>query len=155
MRDSLRLGVGHGFTGEQQQYITNVDYEHREKRRHFARKKQERKNKRRKFSNTHHGVKHDKGKHLQYQVGLDVLKVSRLYTPGTIAQYPKEIRDQARVSLLLKQGTTRKDKQLSLKRTRIAMNRKGTTRKPLNTLEQYRQSAMESSVDNDHVWESF
>ena len=156
LRDSLRLGVGHDFTDAQQQYITNVDYEYREERRHFAREKQfeKRKSKRTKLSHTHHSVKHDEGKHLQYQMGLDVLKVSRLYTPATIAEYPKEIRDKARVSVLSRQGTTMKDKQLTSKRMRIAEDRKGTTRKPFKTLEQYKQSAMESSVDNDHVWES-
>ena len=99
-------------------------------------------------------MKHDEGKHLQYQMGLDVLKVSRLYTPATIAEYPKEIRDKARVSVLSRQGTTMKNKQLTSKKMRIAEDRKGTTRKPFKTLEQYRQSAMESSVDSDHVWES-
>ena len=88
--------------------ITNVDYyEYRDERRHFARKKQnrskERKRKRRKFSNTHHAwcetwrrqaltIISDHGARWWFRV---FIHTPAYYT--SIAQYPKEIRDQARV----------------------------------------------------------
>ena len=155
LRDSIRRGVGHDFTDAQQQYITNMDYKYREKRRHVARmEKKERDKKRVKFSNTYCGVKHDEGKRLQYQMGLDVLEVGLLYKPTVIAKYPQEIQDKAKVGEVCKRGSTAKDKLLLVKRTAIALERKERARKKFKTLDQYKQSLVNTSVDNDKVWES-
>ena len=125
------------------QYITIIDYEYREKRRRFARKeKQERDNKKAKFSRGHCSVKHDEDKHLQYQMGLDLLEMGQLYIPTAIAEYPQEIQDKAKVRVVSKEETITKtkDKVLSKKRTAFGLQRKERVRKKCRTLEQFKQS---------------
>eukprot|EP00957_Ditylum_brightwellii_P145335 11068667-Ditylum_brightwellii.AAC.1 len=98
LRYLFRLGIGHDLTNAQQQYITNVDYEYRERRRVYERKRSNRA-----ISKGYSVVKHDDGKSLQFQMAVDLVQVGELYTREAIARAPQEVQDKTQVSEVSKE----------------------------------------------------
>ena len=66
--------MGNNFTDAQQKYVTNVDYESREKRRQGERKLKKEDRKIKSMSTGHIILKHDEGKNMQLELATDMLE---------------------------------------------------------------------------------
>ena len=155
LRHSLKLMVGQDFTDSQQQYITNVDYEWREARRKSERKRRSTMNKdpkTMKMSSGVGGIKHDDGKVLQMQAGIDLIEIEKMYSPDIINSYPEDVKAEASVQNQSKKGTTGKDRWLKDKKIELAREKK--RRSQFKSIEQFAIEARQTQVDNDKNWEN-
>ena len=157
LRHSLKLMAGHDFTDSQQQYITNVDYEWKEKRRQVARKRKAEKedpntSKKRKMSMGVAGCKHDEGKELQMQVGIDLMELEKLYSADIINLYPEDVKIAAGVRNISKKGTTSRNRELKLEKVENAKEKKKKSRIAVTTLDEFKANSQDLKVDNDINW---
>ena len=138
-------------TDMQQQYLTNVEYQYREGRRRTERK---RKAEKQAISNSGGitSVKHDDTKELQRQTGLDLLEQEKMYHPAIIKEYEPHVKEKAHVRNTSKKGTTSTDKILKKERVQKAEERKARSRKNFPSIEELRQNASDTQVDNDKTW---
>ena len=138
-------------TDMQQQYLTNVEYQYREGRRRTERK---RKAEKQAISNSGGitSVKHDDTKELQRQIGLDLLEQEKMYHPAIIKEYEPHVKEKAHVRNTSKKGTTSTDKILKKERVQKAEERKARSRKNFPSIEELRQNASDTQVDNDKTW---
>ena len=158
LRHSLQLMAGHDFTDSQQQYVTNIDYEWKEKRRQVARKRKAENedpniSKKRKMSRGVAGCKHDEGKELQIQVGKDLMEQEKLYSSDIINKYPDHVKEAAGVRNISKKGTTSRNRELKVEKVENAKEKEKRSRIVVPTLDEFKANSQDLQVDNDMNWE--